>query len=123
MHMHETYAKALLELVNRGTTPKEAVASIRKVLSKSGKASLFPSIAKSVARLAGREMRMKGTVLVVAKEADAAEAKERSGEKDAKVRIDPTIIGGWRLESAEELRDASYKRALLEIYQRAIDAV
>ena len=36
-----------------------------------------------------------------------------------KVRVDDSLIGGWRLEGRERLIDASYKELLLSIYNRA----
>lgn len=62
----------------------------------------------------------------------AHEKDERSARKEAKehiadlditpddlsVRIDSTLIGGWRLEGRERLVDASFKKYLLDMYNR-----
>jgi len=36
--------------------------------------------------------------------------------------VDESLIGGWRLEGKETLVDASYKRELLELFNRSVNA-
>ena len=126
--MENAYAQALWQMVEKGMKPKEAVAKIREALEKRGRLSILPKVGRAFARIAARESAKRAIVLSVAKEKDAADAKREMKDifremgveaGDVEVRLDETLIGGWRLEGRERLHDASYKKSLLSIYNRA----
>ena len=51
---------------------------------------------------------------------EAKELLEKIGAaKDVDVKIDESLIGGWRLEGKGMLVDRSFKKSLLEMYNRA----
>ena len=126
--MEATYAQALWQMIERGTTPKKAVDALHKSLVARGRQALMPRIGKAFARLAARDGERSGLVLSVAHEKDERkamrEAKEVLAEMNAPkesiaLKVDESLIGGWRLEGSEHLIDASWKKHLLSIYNRA----
>jgi len=132
MTMPESYARALLKVVADGQTPKKAVAALRDTLVRSGRERLLPKIARALSRIAARHERKDRVVLTVAREKDAtralkdlAETLSRMGvaAKDVEVDEDEHVVGGWRLEGKERLVDASYKKFLLDMYNRTTNTV
>ena len=118
--IEHSYAQALFALLQKGEKPKAAVTKIHAALEKSGRASLMPSIGRAFERLAQREALKRASVLVVARKQDEGRARRESGAKDAELRIDETIIGGWKLFDKGQMRDESWKSALLSIYNAAV---
>ena len=126
--MQEAYAHALWQMVESGTSPKEAVRKVHASLAARGREALLPRVASAFRRLAERERVRSGITLSVAREKDARaamhEAKDLlaslSEEKvGAEVIVDGSLVGGWRLEGRETLVDASFKKQLLSLYNRA----
>lgn len=124
--MERAYALALWKAVEGGTEPKAAVRTLHESLVAHGRAGLMPHIARAFERLAIERGRRDLVQISVAREGDAhtavAEAKpviERFGEGvEVDVRVDETLIGGWRLEGRETLVDASHKKYLLDMFGR-----
>jgi F0F1-type ATP synthase delta subunit len=88
----------------------------------------MPHIAKALERLAARVSQKETIVLSIARKQDEhktlAQAKSAlaglsASRDEIEVRIDETLIGGWRLEGGEHLVDASYKMQLLDMYTAA----
>jgi F0F1-type ATP synthase delta subunit len=126
--MHETYAQALWQMIEREEKPKNAVAKLRANLELQGREELLPRIAKAFARIAQRFEAQNGLVLTVAREKDERaalrEAKRlllemKIESNDVATKVDDSIIGGWRLEGRGLLMDASFKKDLLALYNRA----
>ena len=117
--MDKSYAQALWSVIEGGMDPKRAVQSLLDALQKRGRAALLPQIGRTFMRLAMREMQKNRSVLVVAHSRSEKSARKESGAKDAELIIDENLVGGWRLEDKQLLRDASWKSALLSIYNRA----
>lgn len=129
--MDKAYATALWKIIQGGVAPKKAVTTLHEALVARGRAGLLPRISKAFARLASRAEMKNSVILKIAREKDRKtalkEAKTLLADKSIKasevsVSIDENLIGGWRLEGRELLRDASYKRQLLDIYERVSDA-
>jgi hypothetical protein len=104
-------------MVEGGADPAQAVVAIAETLRARGRIGLMRSVAAAFARVSAGQTT---PVVRVARAADAEAAKKNAGVADADVRIDESLIGGWRLETHERLVDASYKRYLLDIFNRAI---
>lgn len=126
--METTYAQALWQLIQKGTAPKKAVDQLYENLKTRGRSALMPRIARAFARIAERDMGKNGITLTVAREKDERSAKSavkdvladmNASTKDVSVKVDESLIGGWRLEGREMLVDASWKKSLLSIYNRA----
>jgi len=129
--MEKAYAQALWQMIESGMEPAKAVQAIHAQLQAQGREALMPRIARSFEHLAARESARDTITLTVADKAHEHTAhKEASahvatlGRSDLpksqiEVKVDPTLIGGWRLEGQEHLVDASYKKHLLAIYNAA----
>lgn len=118
--MEQAYAHALWELLQKGERPKEAVTKIHAALQEKGRTELMPAIGRAFERLAQREALKNRSVLVVARKSDEAKARRESGATEAELRVDETLIGGWKLFDQGSLRDESWKSALLSIYNNAV---
>ena len=114
--MEKAYAQVLWELLQKGERPKEAVTKIHLALAARGRVSLMPAIGRAFQRLAQREAQKNRSVLVVAKKQDESKARRESDAKVAELKIDETLIGGWKLFDKGQLIDESWKSALLSIY-------
>lgn len=130
--MENQYAEALWKMIEGGEKPKEAVTKLRAYLERRGRANLLPKITHAFARIAGRRGTKKAVVLSVARQKDVSRAEREikdilkelgAGAKDIEVRLDGSLIGGWRLEGRERLVDASFKRDLLEIYSKVTNSI
>ena len=119
MNISDAYAHAIRRILENGKTPKDAVSAVLSSLEASGRAALLPHIARAFQRISMREDQRERVSLIVAREGDGVEARRASGSKDAPLVIDQSLIGGWRLEDKERLVDASWKKHLLSIYNRA----
>ncbi|MDO8514850.1 MAG: F0F1 ATP synthase subunit delta [bacterium] len=126
--METAYAMALWKMVAEGMDAKKAVHALIDVLAKNGRSSLTPRIARAFLRIAQRQLRKDAATLTVARDKDERYAKaavkdvlEELGivSKDLKTQVDDTLIGGWRLEAKGTLVDASYKKQLIELYNRS----
>ncbi len=126
--METAYAQALAKMIASGRGPKEAVEALRQLLVRLGRAALLPKIGRAFARIAERERGRAGVVLTTARESDNHVAHHEAESilsdmgvdaRDVTMRTDESLIGGWRLEGRERLVDASFKKYLLSLYNRA----
>ena len=120
--MEKQYAFALWRSIEKGETPKKAVQNLISLLERDGKTPLLPKIVSALKRIAESHSRTTIAKLFVAREKDAKHAKAESGEHDAEIIVDETLIGGWRLEKGDTLVDASHKQQLLTLYQTLSNA-
>jgi len=115
--MPENYTQALINLAAK-TSPKEAADALVKNLEMRGRAKLLPRIAHALSRAAEKAAAQPEEVLVVAREKDAAHAHKASSLPEAKVLVDPTIVGGWQARKGSTLTDASFKKQLKDLFNR-----
>ncbi|MDO8521969.1 MAG: F0F1 ATP synthase subunit delta [bacterium] len=128
--MDKAYAQALWRIIEDGANPRGAVKTLCQALGARGRLGLLPKIARAFSLLAARAEAKNVVVLKVARYADGKRALKEAREllkdstiktDDVKINIDENLIGGWRLEGRELLHDASYKRQLLDIYERVLE--
>lgn len=128
--MQEAYAQALWVVIQKGKTPQEAVAALKKTLEGRGRMALLPKIANAFQRLAAKESQKNTLTLSVARQKDFQKAVKdvenvltelRISETDVCESVDESLIGGWRLEGKGILVDQSWKKALLSIYNRVLE--
>ncbi len=117
--MEKLYARALMQTIENGLSPSEAMKSLVVILKRQGRLALLPKIGSAFRRLA-EARRAASPRLFIARDKDAAHAKKASGSSTAEVILDNTLIGGWRLEGGNEVIDRSFKKYLLDIYNSAI---
>ncbi|MEK7509736.1 MAG: F0F1 ATP synthase subunit delta [Patescibacteria group bacterium] len=115
----EIYAHAILHMIKKGETPREAITRMHKALEAKGRVGLMPHIARAFRRLALKDANKSRSLLTVARVKDEQAAREASGARDAELAVDPTLIGGWTFEDKGTLTDASWKSSLLSIYRAA----
>ncbi len=125
--MENAYAQALWNIIKGGKEPTEAVHALHEQLKKSGRVSLAPRIARAFERIAARDHARNAVTLAVAEAGHGHHGQKEAAAlgidvADAIINIDPTLIGGWRLEARETLVDASYKKHLLAIYRATTNA-
>lgn len=127
--MENTYAQALWRVIEGGAKPHEAVKKMHESLERMGRVALWPKIARAFNRLAQtRKSESQMTITVADKSHDHAMRNDAFVKLvdlgvdagNIETRVDPSIIGGWRLEGRGHLIDASYKNYLLEMYNRAV---
>ncbi len=128
--MEIAYAQALWDVIAGGGNPKQAVASVRESLVANGRQHLLPRIVRAFKRIAERELRKSRVTLSVASKKDLTAVPRTFNKvfkqagidtKHIETVIDESLVGGWRLEGQEQLIDASYKKQLLEIYNRVTE--
>ena len=122
--MEKAYALALWRIITKGTKQSDAVLAMHEKLKREGREALWPRIANAFARIAAHDHDRNSVTLSVADAAHRDSAHKEAAAagldvKDAKSHVDPTLIGGWRLEGREHLVDASYKKHLLAMYRAA----
>lgn len=120
--MEHAYAQALYRAIQAGIDPKKAIAALVGRLERESRSALIPRIARAFSRIALRESSRGATRVYVANGRDASVALEaaaqhaKAGKHD--VHLDKTLIGGWRIETGDTLIDNSFKKHLLDIFNR-----
>lgn len=126
--MENHYAQALYTMLEKDMKPAEAVKKLHEVLVRDGRETLLPKIGRAFSRIAMREGKKNTVTLTVAHAKDEKSAFSAAKDfliemdvaaKDVDVQVDEDLVGGWRLEGKEHLLDASFKKHLLSIYNRA----
>jgi F-type H+-transporting ATPase subunit delta len=132
--MENLYAQALWQVVTKSqgkAAHADPVHTLHAKLKSEGRAALMPRIARAFERIALREAARTTIVLTIADSVDAVEAEKSAratlssinlSDVHFETRVDPSLIGGWRLEGHEQLVDASYKKHLLALYQNVTHA-
>lgn len=122
--MEKIYATVLWRILLQGTTLSKAVDQLSPVLKRRGRTGILPRVLRELRRMAEKYQSTQSTTIVVAREEDIVHARKQvaqyiSHDTALLSTIDPRVIGGWRLESPQQLIDVTYKQALLDIYRRA----
>lgn len=125
------YAQALYYSI-RDVSDKDAekiFARFLYIVKRRGHMSLLRQITFLLRAEEEKDARKRGMTLIVAREKDAYRFEkhvleftesESHGEnrRVARVRVDETIIGGYRLRTNTTLTDSSHKKHLFDIYRR-----
>ena len=126
--MENQYAQALWQMVEGGMDHNKAVHALHDMLVRDGRTELMHRIGRAFARIASRQLQRKRFTLSVAHEKDQHDARKEATEvlkkldirpEEIDTAVDETLVGGWRLEGSEHLVDASFKKHLLTLYNRA----
>lgn len=121
--MERAYAQALWRTIEGSEKPDLALKRLREVLAKHGREALLPKIAVAFKRLAERASANETRLLVADEHHAKSAVKEmvtllNREDGDVRVCVEPSLIGGWRLEERERVVDASFKNHLLSIYNQ-----
>lgn len=117
--MEKAYAKALGELVKGGMKEEDAFKKLLTHLKESGRLKVLPQLLRELRTQAERQG-SREPMLEVASEAEAksAEAEVKKEGVSAKAVVNPSLIRGWRLTTADTLIDRSGKSALIDLYRK-----
>ena len=121
--MHASYTSAVMNLINDGHSPKAVFAGLSRVLEARGHERLLPRITRMVLREVSRRSDGSKSQVVVASPAVAESAlvtrlcKELKIVDEPCVVIDDTVIGGALVRANLTQIDATYKTALIALYQ------
>lgn len=121
--MHASYTSAVMNLINDGHSPKAVFAGLSRVLEARGHERLLPRITRMVLREVSRRSDGSKSQVVVATPADADSdlvaslCKELEIVDKPQVVIDDTVIGGALVRANHTQIDATYKTALITLYQ------
>lgn len=117
--MERAYAKALDSLLASGMKEEDVFKKIIAHLKESGRMKLLPQLLRELKTQAKRKQ-AREPMLEVASGAEAKEAETASTKEGVAVNasINPDLISGWRLTTADTLIDRSGKRALIDLYRK-----
>lgn len=127
MTLAQQYARALFSIVTKASPQaiEEIHSNTRAILAKRGHEKLLPRIVAEYSRLQHLKAAEK-PILTVARESDVEQKREaivrmlpqlNIGRDELEVAIDPSIVGGFSIRTERAQYDASYKRALISLYQ------
>ena len=120
--MIDTYTR-LLEAVAETEDKAAADAAVTKLivhLKSAGRMNMLPKIARELRRVASRRQALRPRVEVASEKGSSAAlaAASELGITASHATVNPSLIRGWRAQSAGRLVDRSAKRALTQIYQK-----
>lgn len=114
--MHKAYAKALDSLLVSGMKEEEVFKKLITHLKESGRMKLLPQLLREL-KTEGKRKQAREPMLEVASEGEVKSAEKTVGMK-VKAIVNPPLIRGWRLTTADTLIDRSGKRALIDLYRK-----
>lgn len=116
--MEKTYAAALERLIKAGENETVLFEKLSRHLAAVGRAKLLPRIARELCTRAARA-RAAAPVVEIAREEDREPALREAGHLGfaGEVRVNHSLIRGWRAKKSGTLVDRSAKRALVDIYR------
>jgi F0F1-type ATP synthase delta subunit len=126
--MKPAYIRAVREKLLSGENTETVIAGLKSALAKKGHGRLLGSILRGALRELEHDVVAKAPQLVVAKADEATLSKAKAalanlggGETlSPVVKADDTLIGGFIVKASGKQVDASYKRALLEMYRKVV---
>jgi F0F1-type ATP synthase delta subunit len=121
--MIKDYVHALRAALASGEKPETVFRNLEAVLARRGHSQLLSRILRTLERELGRGASHLEPTLVVAREKDAKSPlvaklmKEMSVDTTPRTVVDETVIGGAKLSHNHTEIDATYKTALINLYQ------
>jgi len=115
----KNYAQALKQALYKEDDFEKIWQNFLMVLKKRGVLKLLPKILAVLEKDLNQKSERK--LLTIATEKDRENIIIKNNiAPEVQVKVDNSILGGYRLESPGELLDASYKTKLLELYRAII---
>lgn len=126
--MKQAYIKAVLEQLLSGKDGEVIIKNLKIALEKKGHTRLLGAILRGALRQLEHEVVAKAPQIKVAKNNEDLVAKAKATlatfSSDSVltpvVKTDETLVGGYVVTAAGKQVDASYKRALLNLYRKVI---
>lgn len=123
--MKQAYITALTEALLNTKDVDGALESTQALLIKKGHVRLWPAVLKGVVRALEKFEREDTPRIIVAKEsAKNSDALQKAlatlavTNKNEKMEVDSSLIGGFVVQYKDKMVDASYKRALIDLYRK-----
>lgn len=121
--MHKKYAKALFELLTQSKDAQEqdkVLDAFFVLLKKQNKEKMLHKIFFELQRLSAKLDKTAPKVKIASDKfrQAALEKAKTMGLDETSVTEDPSLIGGFRIDTGSEVYDASYKRYLLDLYNK-----
>ena len=118
--MEKEYAQALARSLKNGTDETKLIDGFLKHLKEEGRSKLLPGILRELKSIEARANKLAPSIEV---ESEGEKAAARSGAKEAgidtdDIRVNPSLIRGWRARSGSMVVDRSAKQALVDLYQK-----
>lgn len=124
--MKQAYIVALSDALLKGVEIDSVLNSTKQLLIKKGHGRLWPVVLRGVLRELERRNRAHTPQVIVASE--GAEKNEQLSKALAavgadasspyQVSVDSTLIGGFIVRYRDQMLDASYKKALTDLYRK-----
>ncbi len=125
--MKQAYINALADALLSKTEFESALRNTHDLLVKKGHGRLWPAILRGVIReIEKRNFQNTPQVIVSSEDSKHNEALIKALKEvgattsDYDTKVDSTIIGGFVVRYRDLMVDASYKRALTDLYRRII---
>lgn len=121
--MIKDYVLAIKAALASGQKPETVFANLSRVLARRGHSQLLGRILRTLERELGRGATHLEPALVVARDKDAKSPlvtklmKELGVDAAPRVIVDDSVIGGAKLSHKHTEIDATYKTALINLYQ------
>ncbi len=123
--MKQAYITALTEALLDTKDIDGALESTQALLAKKGHVRLWPSVLKGVIVALEKKETEDTPRIIVAKESakdseaiKAALLKLSIQNQPDTVEVDSSLIGGFVVQYKDKMVDASYKRALIDLYRK-----
>lgn len=126
--MKQAYITAVLEELLSGKDNEVVISNLKSVLIKKGHERLLGSILRGALRQLEHDVVSKAPQIKIAKQDADLLNKAMMALKDLRnevvlepvVKTDDNLIGGFVVTAANKQIDASYKRALLNLYRKVV---
>ncbi len=124
--MKDAYVTAFIKHIQAGKSVDTALTNLKAIMQKKGHGRLLAQVLKAAMRELSAILPRERAVVTYATEVgvdatklDAAlTAVGYTKDSELETKIDPTIIGGLTVRFKGKQLDASYKRALRDLYTR-----
>ncbi len=123
--MKKAYVTALVERILAGESVESALSNLRALMEKRGHFRLFSQVLKAAVRELEVKLRRVVPQVTLAKAGGVSEVTiaaaltELGAVADAyDVTVDQSLVGGFSVRVRGRLLDKSYKRVLVQLYER-----
>ncbi len=124
--MKDAYVTAFIKHIQAGKSVDTALTNLKAIMQKKGHGRLLAQVLKAAMRELSAILPRERAVVTYATEVGvdaikldtALSAVGYTKDSELETKIDPTIIGGLTVRFKGKQLDASYKRALRDLYTR-----
>lgn len=126
--MKQTYTTAVVELLQSGQDIDAVLTGLQKAMQRRGHLVHYAAVLEGVVAALQATQRSEQAEVAVAADADVALCKDAIAAQLATLHapatyrtvVRPELVGGSRVMYKHTVSDASYKTALLNLYQRVV---